>query len=65
MHRMEDKNIDSTPPRYRWPWFVLAAVVLGVVLAVVWMTVEVRRIRRQQAVNPWSAPLATESNKPK
>ena len=59
---MDDQNSDSAPLRYRWPWFVLAAVVLGVVLAVAWMTVEVRRIRRQQSANPWAAPVATRTN---
>ncbi len=59
---MDDNNTDSAAPRYRWPWFVLAAVVLGVLLAVVWMTIEVRRIRQQQSSNPWSAPRPTESS---
>ncbi len=59
---MENPNTDSAPPRYRWPWFVLGAVVLGILLAVLWMTVEVRRIRRQQATNPWTAPAATGTN---
>jgi len=61
-NRMEDKSPDSVPPRYRWPWFVLAALVLGVLLALMWMTVEVRRIRRQQSSNPWAAPAANGSN---
>ena len=59
---MDDQNSDPALPRYVWPWFVLAAVVLGVVLALVWMTVEVRRIRRQQSSNPWIAPVATRTN---
>lgn len=40
---------ESTPkPRYVWPWFLLAGVLLGVVLAVVFMTAEVRRVREQR-----------------
>jgi hypothetical protein len=33
-------------PRYAWPWFVLGAVLLGIVLAVAWMSREVERTRR-------------------
>src|ERR1041385_582435 len=41
----------QTPPpkqRYVWPWFLLAAFLLGCVLAVIWVTVEARRIKRQR-----------------
>ncbi len=40
-------NIESAPPRppHRWPWFVLAAVIAAVVLAVLWMVAEVRRVK--------------------
>jgi len=44
------------PPRYRWPWVVLAAVVLAVVLAVLWMSREVNRMRRIRELN---APAAS------
>jgi hypothetical protein len=46
----------STPPRYRWPWFVLAAVLLGILLSVLWMSVAVRRTREQRESNPFPAP---------
>jgi hypothetical protein len=42
------------PPRYRWPWFVLAAVLLGVVLAVMWMSYAVHRERQERDLD---APL--------
>jgi hypothetical protein len=32
--------------RYTWPWFVLAAVLLAIALAVLWMSKEVERARR-------------------
>jgi hypothetical protein len=32
--------------RYTWPWYVLAAVLLAIVLAVLWMSKEIERIRR-------------------
>jgi hypothetical protein len=37
--------------RYIWPWFVLAAVVLAVVLAVLWLSVAIERTRRQREWN--------------
>jgi hypothetical protein len=39
----------SAPPRHAWPWFVLLFVALGVVLAVLWMTAEVRRTKERRA----------------
>ncbi len=49
---MGDQN--ENPPRYRWPWFVLAAVLLGVVLAIVWMCFAVHQEKQERDVN---APL--------
>ena len=59
---MEDKESNSAAPRYRWPWFVLAAVILGAVLAVVWMSVAVRRIREQRIADPFAAPRTSMTN---
>jgi hypothetical protein len=48
---------ENLPKRtYKWPWFVLAAVVLGVVLAIVWMSYAVHRERQQRDL---SAPILT------
>ena len=50
---------DQSPRRYKWPWFVLGAVVLGIVLAVIWVGAAVRKIEREKDVNaplPSSAP---------
>jgi hypothetical protein len=47
-------------PNYQWPWFALAAVLLAIVLAIVWMTFAVRKIKRERdfsAPLPSSAPL--------
>lgn len=52
----EQQTTGPGPVRYRWPWFVLAAVVLGVILAVVWMSYEVKRTRRSRQW-PTPAPL--------
>jgi len=45
---------DKAPQRYRWPWFVLAAFVLGVVLAIVWMSYAIHREKQERDFN---APL--------
>jgi hypothetical protein len=52
---MENKNESNPPPRYTWPWFVLGLVALGVVLAIIWMTVLVRRTRDQREYEDWPA----------
>ena len=49
---MDDQN--EKPRRYRWPWFVLAAFVLGVALAIAWMAYAVKRERQERNFN---APL--------
>jgi hypothetical protein len=50
--RMNGQN--ENPPRYQWPWFVLAAFLLGVALAIVWMSFAVHREKQERDVN---APL--------
>ena len=49
---------DEIPPKrnYKWPQFVLAAVVLGIILAIVWMSFAVRREERERDFN---APIPT------
>jgi len=32
--------------RHRWPWLLLAAVLLALLLAAVWLSKEIERIRR-------------------
>jgi putative heme-binding domain-containing protein len=59
---MDKKNQAEPPQRYVWPWFVLGGVVLGLVLAVFWMSVLVHRVREQRENNSWpvgkpSAPV--------
>ena len=52
--------MDAEPPikpRYVWPWFVLAAILLAIVLAILWMTVIVRRTRDNR--DPNSVPNLT------
>lgn len=49
---MNEPTNNPPGPKYRWPWFVLAMVVLGIVLAVVWMTFAVRKVEQQRSLNP-------------
>jgi hypothetical protein len=51
------KQPDSQPQRrYTWPWFVLAAVLLAIALAVLWMSKEIERTRRIRDLNTPAAP---------
>ena len=47
--KMDEPN--EKPRRYRWPWFVLAAFVLGVALAILWMVFEIRTVERERNPN--------------
>src|SRR5438445_11235790 len=51
-------------PRYRWPWFVLAAFVLAIVLAVLWMRKEIERTRRIRDLNSPTPPTGTSNPAP-
>ena len=47
---------------YRWPWLVLAAVVLAIVLAVVWVGFAVKKVEQQRDFTPLpnSAPAGSK-----
>lgn len=45
---------NENPQRHQWPWFVLAAFLLGVILAIGWMSYAVHREKQERDVN---APL--------
>jgi hypothetical protein len=53
---MDEKNQVERPQRYVWPWFVLGAFVLAIVLAILWMSVLVHRVREQREYNLYPAP---------
>ena len=50
----------KTPKRnYQWPWMVGAEVVLGIALAIVWMSIAIKKVERERDVNaplPGTAP---------
>jgi F0F1-type ATP synthase assembly protein I len=50
---------NEKPRRYKWPWFVLAAVVLGLALAVFWVALAAKKVAAQRDFGsplPASAP---------
>ena len=52
-------NSSRPPRRYKWPWFVAAAVALGIILSILWMRAAVRAVERERDLNgplPPSAP---------
>jgi F0F1-type ATP synthase assembly protein I len=54
-----NKPVPSPPQRrYVWPWFVLGFVVVGIALAVFWVSLAVKKIQQQRETNE---PLPTSS----
>jgi hypothetical protein len=50
---------DAAPKiKYRWPRYLLAAVLLSIVLYFVWVGLEVRHVERERDLN---APLPTQN----
>lgn len=55
----------SNPPqhrKYKWPWFVLAAFILAIVLAVIWMSAEIRRQESYRQLNTPEFPQGNSTN---
>jgi len=53
--------VEAQPkPRYAWPWLLLAFVILGILLAILWMSSEIARTRRLRDLN--SPPAATPAH---
>ena len=51
------RSTEQSPPRkYRWPRFVIAAIILAAVLAAIWLSFEIRRTQRIRELN---SPQAT------
>lgn len=55
---MSEPDNNSPRQNYKWPWFVLAAVVLAIVLAVVFVAIAAKKVEQQRdfAPMPASAP---------
>jgi hypothetical protein len=51
------KNTTGPAQRHTWPWFVLAALILAIVLAVLWLSFEIAKTKRIRDLNaPTSQP---------
>jgi amino acid transporter len=55
---MDEPSPDLPKRRYRWPWVVLIAVIVWVLLSVLWVSMAVRHVREQR---DFSAPPAGAS----
>jgi len=44
----DDSQGKGKTPRHVWPWFVLAALILGIILAVIWLKFEIERTRQRR-----------------
>jgi F0F1-type ATP synthase assembly protein I len=42
---------EEKPRRYKWPWFVLAAFLLGLILAILWMLIDIRAVEQERNLN--------------
>jgi hypothetical protein len=60
MAGMSEPDQNLPPPKYRWPWLALAAVLLGIALAIFWMSLAVRKGEQQRDFTPLpsSAPAS-------
>lgn len=52
---MSEPDNDSPKPNYKWPWFVLAAVLLFIALAVLWVGLAAKKIEQQRDFTPLPA----------
>jgi hypothetical protein len=41
----------ENPRRYKWPWFVLAAVLLFLALAIMWVSFAAKKVEQQRNFN--------------
>jgi len=50
IHAVNEPEENQTKPRYVWPWFVLAAVLLGIVIAVVAMFFAAKHVEEERSL---------------
>ena len=51
-------NTNEKKPQYRWPWFLLVALIIAVVLSVFWVLGAVRKVRRIRESTGQNAAVA-------
>jgi hypothetical protein len=55
-----NEPVEDVPKRtYQWPWFLLAGVLLGIVLAVIWVGFAAHREKEERDFN---APLPIQTH---
>jgi sulfatase modifying factor 1 len=59
-----ENNKTGTKPRYKWPWFVLAFLLLAIVLAVLWMSKEIERTKRIRDLNSPAPQTGSDNSVP-
>ena len=65
MNNDKDKRENSgTQRRYIWPWFVLAAFLIAILLAVLWMSREIERTRRIRELNSPAPQPGSDNTEP-
>jgi len=52
---MGEPNGNAPQQKYRWPWLVLAAVLLAIVLAIVWVGIAAKKVEQQRDFTPLPA----------
>ena len=52
---MSEPGEHPPKPTYQWPWFVLAAVLLGIALAVLWVGLAAKKVEQQRDFTPMPA----------
>jgi len=64
VNKLDEIPDPPTPPqRYRWPWVVLGAFVVAIILAVIWMSAEVRRQESYRQLDTPEFPQGTNAVK--
>ena len=57
-YELMPNDSNEISPRYRWPWFVLAGVVLFFALAIFWVGLAANKLKHEREFN---APLPTNA----
>jgi len=55
---MNDVNKPNGQPKRLWPWLVLAGFLLGILLTILWLSWEIRRVKRIRESTAGQAGIA-------
>ena len=59
---MIEPDENSPKPKYQWPWFVLAAVLLGGVLAILFVRDAAKKVEQQRDGTPLPVSAPARAN---